>query len=67
MEYREKVARLEEIVRLLEAGESELEDTLALFEEGRRLLTECTAELDAAEGSLAQLTTDEAEKSSDGP
>jgi len=65
MKYNERVQRLEEIVRLLDTGESELEETLALFEEGKKLLTECSGELTKAEGSLRKLTVEEAEQSND--
>lgn len=65
MNYRERMQRLEEIVRILETGESELDETLALFEEGRKLLGECNKELEEAEGSLRQLTVEEAEQSND--
>jgi len=65
MKYNERVQRLEEIVRLLDTGESELEETLALFEEGKKLLTECSGELTNAEGSLRKLTVEEAEQSND--
>lgn len=37
------MARLEEIVALLERGEAPLEQAMALFEEGAKLLRECTA------------------------
>ena len=65
MKYNERIQRLEEIVRLLDTGESELEETLALFEEGKKLLTECSGELTKAEGSLRKLTVEEAEQSND--
>ena len=65
MNYRERMERLEEIVRILDTGESELDETLALFEEGRKLLSECSKELEDAEGSLRKLTVEEAEQSND--
>ena len=43
----------------------ELDETLALFEEGRKLLNECSKELEEAEGSLRKLTVEEAEQSND--
>ena len=67
MKYKEKIERLEEIVRSLDAGEAELEETLALFEEGRKLLAECSEELEQAEGNLRQLTVEQAEQSKDEP
>ena len=67
MKYRERIERLEEIVRSLDTGEAELEETLALFEEGRKLLAECSEELEQAEGNLRQLTVEQAEQSKDEP
>ena len=49
------MARLEEIVALLERGEAPLEQAMALFEEGAKLLRECTAQLDKAEQKVAKL------------
>lgn len=46
------VARLEEIVHRLEAGEVNLEESLSLFEEGIKLAKFCSGKLDAAEGKL---------------
>ncbi|MBT6973061.1 MAG: exodeoxyribonuclease VII small subunit [Euryarchaeota archaeon] len=66
MKYNERIQRLEEIVRMLDTGESELEETLALFEEGKKLLADCSEELSKAEGSLRKLTVEEAEQSNDG-
>ena len=65
MNYKERMERLEEIVRVLDTGESELDETLALFEEGRKLLNECSKELEEAEGRLRKLTVEEAEQSND--
>lgn len=50
------MARLEEIVNLLERGEAPLEQAMALFEEGAKLLRECTAQLDQAEQKVTLLT-----------
>ncbi len=58
--FEESVARLEEIVKLLENGKAPLSDSLALFEEGVSLVRLCTAELDAAEKKITELTAGEA-------
>ena len=47
--FEENIARLEEIVSLLEKGDAKLADSLALFEEGTRLVGLCGAMLDEAE------------------
>ena len=54
--YEQALARLEEIVALLERGEAPLEESLALFEEGAKLTKRCTAMLDQAEQKVAKLT-----------
>lgn len=41
--------RLEEILAILESGESELENSIALFEEAIALSTECQKHLEALE------------------
>jgi exodeoxyribonuclease VII small subunit len=50
--YEEAVARLEEIVGQLEAGNLALDASLTLFEEGIGLAKYCSEKLDAAEGRL---------------
>ena len=39
--FEESVARLEEIIRLTEAPVTELEDMIALVEEGNKLIRHC--------------------------
>lgn len=56
--YEQAVARLEEIVGLLERGEQSLEEALALFQEGVLLARECTRQLDEAERRIEQLLED---------
>ena len=43
------LARLEEIVRALDGGAAPLDESLALFEEGVRLVKLCSSKLDGAE------------------
>lgn len=50
------MARLEEIVSALERGDVPLENAMALFEEGAKLLRECTVQLDKAEQQVRLLT-----------
>lgn len=59
--YDEAVQRLESIVTQLERGGKNLDETLAMFEEGTTLLKRCQQELAEAEGRLAELRLDEAE------
>lgn len=53
------MARLEEIVSLLERGDAPLEQAMALFEEGAKLLRTCTKQLDQAEQKVTLLTAGE--------
>ena len=53
------LARLEEIVGLLERGDAPLEQAMSLFGEGAGLLRECTAQLDQAEQKVTLLTAGE--------
>ncbi len=47
--FEEALGRLEQIVEVLEAGEVDLEKSLELFEEGRRLSEHCLARLQEME------------------
>ena len=55
MTFEQKMARLEEIVAKLEKGDAQLSDSLALFEEGTRLVAACRGELDKAEQQVVKL------------
>lgn len=55
IKFEEAMARLEEIVSLLERGEAPLDELLALFEEGTKLMRKCTQLLDKAEQKVALL------------
>ena len=59
--YDEALRRLEDLVVQLERGGKNLDETLALFEEGSALLQRCQKELQEVEGRLAELRLDEAE------
>lgn len=49
-------AELEELIAQLESGELPLEDSVTLFERGRKLSDHCQALLDKAELRVNQLT-----------
>ena len=49
------MARLEAIVAQLEAGEQPLEQSLSLYEEGAKLMKQCTTLLDKAEQKVMKL------------
>jgi exodeoxyribonuclease VII small subunit len=53
--YETNVARVEEIIRRLDAGEASLTDTLGLVREGKELIERCAGELEAVGGALEEL------------
>lgn len=53
------IARLEEIVRALESGNTPLDTSLSLFEEGVSLVKYCNQKLDTAEQKVKILTLGE--------
>ncbi len=53
--FEESIARLDEIVKLLERGESPLDEALGLFEEGTKLIKSCGKLLDDAEQKVVKL------------
>ena len=55
MTFEQQLTRLEEIVSLLEKGDAQLADSLALFEEGSKLITSCSKQLDQAEQKVVKL------------
>ena len=53
--FEEQIARLDEIVSLLEQGDAPLADSLALFEEGTKLIASCSKALGQAEQKVVKL------------
>ena len=53
--FEQKLQRLEEIVGVLEKGNAPLGDSLALFQEGTKLIADCSGELDQAEQEVVKL------------
>ena len=53
--FEQQLARLEEIVAALEKGDAPLADSLALFEEGTKLIAACSKQLDQAEQQVVRL------------
>ena len=56
MTFESAMARLEEIVAVLEGGNCSLDESLKLFEEGTRLTAFCNDSLKNAEQKIVQLT-----------
>ena len=55
MTFEQAMKRLEEIVTQLEAGEAPLDKSMALFEEGTKLIASCSKQLDQAEQQVVKL------------
>ncbi|MCI9514498.1 MAG: exodeoxyribonuclease VII small subunit [Oscillospiraceae bacterium] len=53
--FEENIARLEEIVALLEKGDAPLSDSLSLFQEGTGLVAVCNTMLSEAEQQVVKL------------
>ena len=53
--FEQAVARIDEIVTLLEKGDAQLDKSLALFEEGVKLIEICGTMLDDAEQIVKRL------------
>ena len=50
--FEQQMQRLEEIVSTLEDGDTPLEKSIALFEEGTKLAAACRTHLEEAEGKI---------------
>ena len=59
LKFEQALARLEEIVRALDSGAAPLDESLALFEEGVRLVKLCSEKLDNAEQKIKILVRGE--------
>jgi exodeoxyribonuclease VII small subunit len=53
--YEASAARVEEIIRRLDAGEASLSETLELVKEGKDLIEHCARELEAVGDALEEL------------
>ncbi len=65
LKFEDAMARLQEIVTRLEAGDAPLEEALQLFEEGAKLSALCYNTLDRAELKVRELTALQPEESRD--
>ncbi len=59
--FEEAMRRIEEISRQLEAGEISLEDSLAAFDEGMRLVRRCSRLLEEARQKVTMLIEEDGE------
>ncbi len=56
--FEEALSRLETIVEKLESGETSLNDSIAAFEEGQKLVEFCLKQLQEAEEKVKTLSKD---------
>ena len=61
LSHEKAMDRLEEIVSLLESGDSPLDESLSLFEEGVKLVKLCNSQLEKAESSVKMLINQDGE------
>ena len=54
--FEENMMRLEQIVRAMERGDVQLEESLKLFQEGTKLVQDCGKLLDEAELQVKKIT-----------
>ena len=57
MTFEQSIARLEQIVRLMERGDVPLEESLKLFQEGTELVRSCEKLLNDAELQVNKIVT----------
>jgi exodeoxyribonuclease VII small subunit len=55
MKFEDSLKRLEEIVETLDKGESPLEDSLKLFEEGMKIAASCSKKLEEMQKKIEKL------------
>ena len=58
MTFEESMARLEQIVRAMERGDAQLDESLKLFQEGTELVRSCSKMLEEAELKIKLVMTD---------
>ncbi len=59
LKFEEALSKLEDIVRQLESGETPLDESLQLFEDGVKLARICNKKLDEAEAKVQILMGEE--------
>ena len=65
--FEESLARLDELVRLLERGDATLDESLGLFEEGTVLVAACARMLEEAEQRVVKLRKGEDDEPEEQP
>lgn len=54
--FEQALERLEQIAKSLESGETSLEESLAMYEEGMKLIEFCNSKLNEAQKTIQKLT-----------
>lgn len=62
MNFEEALKRLEEIVKILEKGETPLDDAIALFEEGISLKHLCQKKLEESERKIKVISEEQRDR-----
>ena len=57
MKFEDKIKKLEELVKKMESGEMKLDDMIGAFEEGRKLVDECRADLESIRLKIEKVTS----------
>ena len=56
MKFEDNLKKLETLVGKMESGEMKLDEMIAAFEEGRKLVTECQQDLDSIRQRIEKVT-----------
>ena len=67
MTFEQAMSRLEAITSQLETGDHSLDESLSLYEEGAKLMKQCTGMLDKAEQKVLKLCTNAAGELTEAP
>ena len=62
MKYEDAIKKLTEIMQKLESGETPLDKTFEMYEEGKKLIGFCRKKLTEAEGKILKITENGAEE-----
>lgn len=58
MKFEDKLKRLESLVGKMESGEMNLDEMIAAFEDGRKLVAECRQDLESIRQRIEKVTMD---------
>lgn len=58
MNFEDALRALEQVVRKLESGDTRLDESIDLYEQGEKLRAHCQARLDAAQARIEKIVAD---------